>query len=307
MGTPSGMTDHDDDQFTAQDPTEQHSQPATGGEQIAHPGLTRDMADRPDHGEESYRGTGRLTGKRAVITGGDSGIGRAVAIAFAREGADVLISYLPAEEPDARETARWVELAGRKAVLVPGDITDESTCDQIIDTAVTQLGGIDLLVNNAAYQQAQPDGLAGVTTEQFDRVLKTNLYAMFWLTKKALPHLQAGASIINTSSVQATTPSPELADYALTKSAIVNFTKSTALGLASRGIRVNTVAPGPIWTPLIPATMTPEKIESHGTEVPLARAGQPAECAPAYVFFASQESSYVTAEMLGVTGGKPTH
>jgi NAD(P)-dependent dehydrogenase (short-subunit alcohol dehydrogenase family) len=301
VGIETGMTS---DQFKTQDPTAQHEQPDTeGGEQIAHPGLTGDMTEQPDHGEETYRGTGRLTGKRAVITGGDSGIGRAVAIAFA----DVLISYLPDEQPDADETARWITDAGRKAVLVPGDITQELTCDEIIATAVSELGGIDILVNNAAYQMVQKDHLEGVDTEQFDRVMRTNLYAMFWLTKKALPHLEPGSTIINSSSIQATTPSPELFDYAMTKAAIHNFTKSMGQGLADRGIRVNAVAPGPIWTPLIPATMTEDKIASHGETVPLGRAGQPAELAPAYVFFASQESSYITAEMLGVTGGKPTH
>jgi NAD(P)-dependent dehydrogenase (short-subunit alcohol dehydrogenase family) len=295
------------DQFATQDPSQQHEQPETSGERIPHPGLTGDMEDKPDHGEQSYRGSERLTGKRAVITGGDSGIGRAVAIAFAREGADVLISYLAEEQADAEETARWISDAGRTAVLVPGDIRQESICDEIIDTAVAELGGIDILVNNAAYQLAQEDGIEGVSTDQFDRVMKTNLYAMFWLTKKALPHLEEGSTIINSASIQATTPSPELVDYAMTKAAIHNFTKSMGQGLADRGIRVNCVAPGPIWTPLIPATMTEDKIESHGEGVPLGRAGQPAELAPAYVFFASQESSYITAEMLGVTGGKPTH
>ena len=295
------------DQFDTRNPTEQHDQPSTSGDTIPHPGLTGDMEDQPDHGEQSYRGTGRLTGRRAVITGGDSGIGGAVAIAFAREGADVLISYLSAEQADAEETARWITEAGRNAVLVPGDIRDESTCDHIIATAVSELGGIDILVNNAAYQMVQQGGIEEVTTEQFDRVLRTNLYAMFWLTKKALPHLQPGSTVINSSSIQATTPSPELFDYALTKAAIHNFTKSMGQGLADRGIRVNAVAPGPIWTPLIPATMTEDKVASHGEGVPLGRAGQPAELAPAYVFFASQESSYITAEMLGVTGGKPTH
>lgn len=294
------------DQFDTQDPTAQHDQPATGGEQIPHPGLTAEMAERPDHGEQTYRGTGRLVGRRAVITGGDSGIGRAVAIAFAREGADVLISYLPEEQNDAQETARWIEEAGRKAVLVPGDIQDEAVCDLIVTTAVDQLGGFDILVNNAAYQMAQPSSIEGVSTEQFDRVFRTNLYAMFWLTKKSLPHLHAGSTIINSASIQAISPAPELFDYAMTKAAIHNFTKSMAQHLADRGIRVNCVAPGPIWTPLIPATMTRDRIESHGTTVPLGRAGQPAEVAPAYVFFASQESSYITAEMLGVTGGKPT-
>lgn len=294
-------------QFDNQDPTDEYAQPSTNGEQIAHPGLTGDMEDQPDHGEQSYRGTGRLTGRRAVITGGDSGIGRAVAIAFAREGADVLISYLPVEQSDAEETARWVTDAGRNVVLVPGDIREESTCDHIIATAVAELGGIDILVNNAAFQMVQPDSIEGADTEQFDRVLKTNVYAMYWLTKKALQHLEAGSAIINTSSIQASTPSPELFDYALTKAAIFSFTKSMGQLLAPRGIRVNAVAPGPIWTPLIPATMTEDKIASHGESVPLGRAGQPAEVATAYVFFASQESSYITAEMLGVTGGLPTH
>ena len=294
-----GMTD----QTQQADPTEQYDQPEGTDDQIVHPGLTSDMTDEPDHGEESYRGSDRLTGKRAVITGGDSGIGRAVAIAFAREGADVLLSYLPEEEEDGAETARLVEAAGRKAVRFPGDIRDEDTCQQLIDTAVSELGGIDILVNNAAYQMAQLGGIADITTEQFDRVLKTNLYAMFWLSKMALPHLGAGSVIINTSSVQALSPSPELLDYATTKAGIVNFTKGLALELAEKGIRVNTVAPGPIWTPLIPATMPTERSETHGESTPVGRAGQPAEVAPAYVFFASQESSYITGEILTVAGG----
>ena len=265
------------------------------------------MPEQPDHGEDSYVGSGRLTGRKAIITGGDSGIGRAVAIAFAREGADVLISYLPAEEGDAHTTADLVRAAGRVAVTVPGDLREEQHCRDVIDTAVRELGGLDILVNNAAYQHGEPDGLAGISTEEFDRVMKTNLYAMFWLCKYAISHLQPGSSIINTSSVQATTPSPELIDYALSKAAIVNFTKSLSASLAQQGIRVNSVAPGPIWTPLIPATMSPEKVDSHGTETPLGRAGQPAEVAPAYVFLASGEASYITGQTLGVTGGKPTN
>jgi NAD(P)-dependent dehydrogenase (short-subunit alcohol dehydrogenase family) len=293
------------DQTQKTDPTEQYDQPERTEQQIAHPGLTADMRSKPDHGEDSYRGSDRLAGKRAIITGGDSGIGRAVALAFAREGADVLISYLPEEQVDADETARLVEDAGRKVVQVPGDIREEALCQQIVDTAVQELGGIDILVNNAAYQMVQMGGIADITTEQFDRVMKTNLYAMFWLTKAALPHLQPGSTIINTSSVQAVSPSPELLDYATTKAGIHNFTKALASQLAEQGIRVNAVAPGPIWTPLIPATMPEEKSSSHGESAPLGRAGQPAEVAPAYVFFASQESSYITAEMLGVTGGSP--
>ena len=294
------------DQTTMTDPTTQYEQPASAGEEIAHPGLTTDMRTQPDHGEESYRGSDRLSGKRAVITGGDSGIGRAVALAFAREGADVLISYLPEEESDAAETAKLVEAAGRKAVRCPGDIRDEDMCQKVVDTAVAELGGIDILVNNAAYQMVQMGGIADITSDQWDRVMKTNLYAMFWLCKKALPHLAPGSAIINTASIQAVSPSPELLDYATTKAGIHNFTKALATQLAEQGIRVNAVAPGPIWTPLIPATMPTEKSESHGESVPLTRAGQPAEVAPAYVFFASQESSYITAEMLGVTGGTPT-
>ena len=294
------------DQTSQQDPQKQY--PGTdshGAEQIAHPGLTGDMQTKPDHGEETYRGSGKLTGKRAVITGGDSGIGRAVAIAFAREGADVLISYLPDEEEDAQETVHFIEKAGRKAVTVPGDIRDEQHCASIIEQCVAELGGIDILVNNAAYQMAQPGGIADVTTEQFDRVMKTNLYAMFWLCKAAVPHMPDGSTIINTSSVQAYQSSAPLLDYATTKGGIVAFTKALSQELAEKGIRVNSVAPGPIWTPLIPATMPEKKVDSFGGDVPLGRAGQPAELAPAYVYFASQESSYVTGEVLGVTGGKP--
>ena len=294
------------DQHSAPDPTQQHPQPDSAGERIDHPGLTTDMQDKPDHGEQTYRGSGKLTGRKAVVTGGDSGIGRAVALAFAREGADVLISYLEEEEQDAQETVRLIQEAGRVAVTVPGDVRSEEHCQKIIAIAVEKLGGIDILVNNAAYQMVQAGGIADITTEQFDRVLKTNLYAMFWLCKAAIPHLQPGSSIINTSSIQAFNPSAELLDYATTKAGIVNFTKALAADLAEKGIRVNSVAPGPIWTPLIPATMTDEKIAEHGKSTPLGRAGQPSEVAPAYVFFASGESSYITAEALGVTGGLPT-
>jgi NAD(P)-dependent dehydrogenase (short-subunit alcohol dehydrogenase family) len=276
-------------------------------EQMTPPGLTTEMSERPDHGEDSYKGSGRLAGKRAVITGGDSGIGRAVAIAFAREGADVLISYLPEEESDAQDTAQLIEKAGRKAVTVPGDIRDEAHCRAIIDRAVTELGGLEVLVNNAAYQMAQPGGIVDITDEQFDRVMKTNLYAMFWLCRAAAPHLKAGASIINTASVQAYQSSSPLLDYATTKGGIVSFTKALAEEMAEKGIRVNSVAPGPIWTPLIPATMQEEKVGSFGEQTPMGRAGQPAELAPAYVFLASADASYITGEVIAVTGGQPVN
>ena len=294
------------DQTHQQDPAGQHDQPDTAGEGTQpHPGTTSGMTTQPDHGEKTYRGSGRLQDKRTIVTGGDSGIGRAVALAFAREGADVVIAYLPEEEDDAQETVRLVEEAGRKAVTVPGDLTDEQQCRLVVDSAVQELGGIDVLVNNAAFQMAQPDGLAGITTEQFDRTMKTNLYAMFWLCKYALPHLTEGASIINTASVQSTTPSPPLLDYATTKGGIMTFTEGLAQSLGEQGIRVNAVAPGPIWTPLIPATMPEDMLEGFGATTPLGRAGQPGEVAPAYVYLASQESSYVTGEVLAVTGGKP--
>ncbi|MFI6262809.1 SDR family oxidoreductase [Micromonospora sp. NPDC051006] len=297
-----------EDQYTQQDPTSQYGQQSgQPGQQQSPPGSTQEMTPKPDHGEESYRGSGKLDGKRAVITGGDSGIGRAVAIAFAREGADVLISYLGEDEDaDARETVRLVEEAGRRGVAVRGDITDEAHCRQLIERALSDLGGIDILVNNAAYQMSQDKGILGISTDQFDRVMKTNLYAMFWLCKAAVPHLAEGSAIINTSSIQAFDPSPPLLDYATTKAGIANFTKALAADLAEQGIRVNAVAPGPIWTPLIPATMPEEQVEQFGKDTPLGRPGQPAELAPAYVFFASQESSYVTGEILGVTGGRPT-
>ena len=294
---------------TRQDPTELHDQPDTDGEQLPKPGdedsVTAQMGEKPDHGEETYVGHDRLLDQVAVITGGDSGIGRAVALAFAREGADVVIAYLEGEDDDARETARIVEDAGRRAVLVPTDLVEEEACRALVDTAVAELGRIDILVNNAAYQMAQPGGLPDITTEQLDRVMKTNVYAMFWLSKLALPHMRPGSSIINTSSVQSSSPSPELLDYATTKAAIVNFTRGLALSLAEKGIRVNSVAPGPIWTPLIPATMPPEKVEDFGTQSPMGRAGQPAEVATAFVFLASAESSYVTGEVIAVTGGGP--
>ena len=288
-----------------EDPTKRHPGPESqDGEQFEHPGLSREMDHQPDYGVDSYRGSGKLTDKRALITGGDSGIGRAVALAFAREGADVLISYLASEEVDARETCRLVEDAGRKAVPVAGDIQDEEHCKELIARAVADLGGLDILVNNAAYQMSQ-SGIEDITTEQFDRVMKTNIYAMFWLSKAAIPHLAPGSAIINTTSIQAYQPSPQLLDYATTKAGILNFTKGLAQELAPKGIRVNAVAPGPIWTPLIPATMPAEKVDQFGADTPLGRAGQPAELAPAYVFLASSDSSYITGERIGATGGNP--
>jgi NAD(P)-dependent dehydrogenase (short-subunit alcohol dehydrogenase family) len=294
-----------EDQYAQRDPRDQYPRPdEQRGREQAHPGSGSAMVPEPDYGERSYRGGDRLVDRKAVITGGDSGIGRAVAVAFAREGADVLLSFLPEERGDAEETAELVRQAGREAVLVAGDLQDERMCREIVDRAVEDFGRIDVLVNNAAYQMSQDDGLLGISTEQFDRVLKTNIYAMFWLCKAAVPHMRPGASIINTSSIQAFQPSPELLDYACTKAAIVNFTKGLSADLVSKGIRVNSVAPGPVWTPLIPATMPAEKVETFGAQTPMGRAAQPAELAPPYVFFASQESSYVTGEVLGVTGGQ---
>jgi hypothetical protein len=263
------------------------------------------MRDEPDHGEDSYRGNGRLADRVAVITGGDSGIGRAIALAYAREGADVVISYLEGETDDGLRTAELVEDAGRQVLRVPGDLTSEEVCRELVDRTVSEFGRIDVLVNNAAYQMAQPGGIADITTEQFDRVMKTNLYAMFWMCRMALPHMPRGSSIINTSSVQASSPSSALLDYATTKAGIVNFTRGLAQGVAADGIRVNSVAPGPIWTPLIPATMPEDQVSEFGTETPLGRAGQPAEVAPTYVFLASAAASYITGEVVAVTGGQP--
>jgi NAD(P)-dependent dehydrogenase (short-subunit alcohol dehydrogenase family) len=292
-----------------QDPTELHEQPDTEGEELPEPGdessVTGEMDEKPDHGEDTYVGHDRLRDQVAVITGGDSGIGRAVALAFAREGADVVIAYLEGEDEDARVTARIVEDAGRRAVLVPTDLVQEEACEALVDRAVQELGRIDILVNNAAYQMAQPGGLADITTEQLDRVMRTNIYAMFWLCKMALPHMRPGSTIINTSSIQSSQPSPALLDYATTKAGIVNFTRGLARSVAEKGIRVNSVAPGPIWTPLILATMPEDKIASFGEDTPLGRAGQPAEVATAFVYLASPESSYITGEVLAVTGGNP--
>jgi NAD(P)-dependent dehydrogenase (short-subunit alcohol dehydrogenase family) len=294
------------DQYTLQDPSTQYPRPPFDKQQQPGPGLARQMDPRPDHGEESYRGTGRLEGRRALITGADSGIGRAVAIAYAREGADVALSYLPSEEQDAQEVVALIEKAGRKAVAVPGDLVDEGYCTSLVATAVDQLGGLDILVNVGGKQQTA-ESLTDITTEQFDETFKTNVYALFWVTKAALPHLLPGASIINTSSVQAYLPSPILVDYAATKSAINTFSKALAQQLAGKGIRVNVVAPGPVWTPLQVVGGQPvDKLPDFGAQTALGRPGQPAELAAPYVFLASQEASYVVGETLAVTGGMPT-
>jgi NAD(P)-dependent dehydrogenase (short-subunit alcohol dehydrogenase family) len=287
-----------------ENPVEQHPQPPFPNQQQEVPGTEKEMTPKADHGETSYKGSGKLKGRKAVITGGDSGIGRAVAIAFAREGADVLISYL-SEHEDAQETAKYIEEAGRKAVLVPGDISSEEHCKQIIKRSVEELGGIDILVNNAAYQMSH-NSLQELSSEELDRTFRTNIYAMFYLCQAAESHMKPGSTVINTTSVNAYKPSPQLLAYAATKGAIQNFTASLGQLWAEKGIRVNCVAPGPIWTPLIPSTMPPEKVKSFGQDVPLKRAGQPSELAAVYVLLASQDSSYMTSSTVQVTGGTPT-
>ncbi|MGW5638557.1 SDR family oxidoreductase [Streptomyces sp. NPDC003832] len=285
------------------DPVTRHPQTPLPDQRQQHPGGTEEMEPRPDHGEDSYRGHDVLLGRAAVVTGGDSGIGRAVCLAFAREGADVVFTHLPEEADEAAETARLVWEAGGKSVAVECDIRDEGQYVALVDRAVGELGRVDILVNNAAYQMSQPDGIEAITTEQFDRVMKTNLYGMFWLTRKALAHMPRGGSVINTTSVQGYQPSPHLLDYAMTKSAIISFTHGLAQMVAERGIRVNAVAPGPVWTPLIPATM-PDTTK-FGEQSPLGRPAQPAEMAPAYVFLASPQASYITGEIVNATGGTP--
>jgi hypothetical protein len=281
----------------------QDPKPPLPDQQQPVPGHTAQMTPKPDHGEESYRGSGKLEGKRAIITGGDSGIGRAVAIAFAREGADVMIAYLN-EEDDAAETARWVEEAGRNCVRMAGDIADPAHCRAIIDRALGELGGIDILVNNAAHQMTFED-IGDIPDDEWDYTFATNIHAMFYLAKAAVPHMADGSAIINTSSVNADTPSPALLAYATTKGAIQNFTGGLAQLLAKKGIRVNCVAPGPVWTPLIPSTMPPEKVKSFGTQTPIGRPAQPRELAAAYVLLASSEASYISGATIAVTGGKP--
>lgn len=267
------------------------------------PGLASKMNPRPDHGETSYKGSGKLAGKRALITGGDSGIGRAAAIAYAREGADVAINYLPAEEPDAREVIALIRAEGRRAVAIPGDLRDEGFCRKLVEQAARDLGGLDILVNNAARQQTKP-AIADISSADFDATMKTNVYAPFWLTKAAVARMGAGAVIVNTSSEQASDPSEDLVDYALTRAAVLNFTKSMAKQLASKGIRVNAVAPGPFWTPLqVSGGATQEKLQAFGTTSPMGRPGQPAEIAGLFVAAADPALSYSTGQIFGSTGG----
>jgi NAD(P)-dependent dehydrogenase (short-subunit alcohol dehydrogenase family) len=291
-------------QSIKRDPTTQYPRPPFPAQTQEPPGLASLMTPRPDHGETSYEGSGRLRGRKALITGGDSGIGRAAAIAYAREGADVAINYLPAEEPDAREVVALIRAEGRIAVPLPGDLRDPGFCRKLVNEAASKLGGLDIVVNVAGRQQARAS-IAEVSDEAFDATFKVNVYAMFWIVKAALPHLAPGASIINTASVQAYDPSANLLDYASTKAAIVAFTKALAKQVAPHGIRVNAVAPGPFWTPLqVQGGQPPEAIPRFGADTPLGRPGQPAELGPLYVLLASQESSYATGQVLGESGGR---
>ncbi|MDQ1183351.1 MULTISPECIES: SDR family oxidoreductase [Agrobacterium] len=279
-----------------------HPSPPYPEQKQTPPGTTGQMEPKPDHGEHSYKGSGLLSGKVALITGGDSGIGKAVAIAFAREGADLVISYLD-EEEDARDTVKWVEEAGRKVVAVPGDITSEDHCKSLVQRTVEEFGKIDILVNNAAFQRTYAD-IADIDSAEWDETFKTNIYAPFFLSKAAVPHMKSGSSIINTASIQSKQPSPQLLAYASTKGAVLNFTAGLAGMVAEKGIRVNAVAPGPIWTPLIPSTMGVEKTKTFGEQTLIGRAGQPAELAGAYVLLASDRGSYMTAAVIPVTGGE---
>jgi NAD(P)-dependent dehydrogenase (short-subunit alcohol dehydrogenase family) len=288
----------------AKDPRNAQPQPPHPKQRQSPPGKESPMRPQADHGEKSYVGSGKLDGKVALITGADSGIGRAVALAFAREGADVLVSYLN-EHEDAQETERWIKDAGKRALLAAGDVGDEQHCNELVNKALAEFGRLDVLVNNAAFQQVH-DELEEFSGEEWRHTFRTNIDAMFYLSKAAARHMEPGSAIINTASIQAYHPTPELLAYATTKAAIVNFTKALAGLLGKRGIRVNAVAPGPIWTPLIPSTMKEEKIEHFGESTPLGRAGQPAELAPAYVLLASNDGSYMSASVVSITGGKPT-
>jgi NAD(P)-dependent dehydrogenase (short-subunit alcohol dehydrogenase family) len=286
------------------DPKERAKKPPFEEEVQKPPGRETEMRERPDHGEQSYRGFGRLKGKVALITGGDSGIGKAVAIACAREGADVAFSYLPEEEEDARDTKHWVEEAGRRALPLPGDIQNEQYCREAVDQTFRELGRLDILVNNAAFQATHQD-IEEFSSEEWDRTFRTNIYAMFYLSKAALPRMQSGSAIINTTSVQAYQPKGQLLAYASTKGAIVTFTKALSELALERGVRVNAVAPGPVWTPLIPSTMPDKQVKEFGGKNPMERPAQPAELAAAYIFLAdTQESSYITGSVLDLTGGR---
>lgn len=291
------------DRLTLQDPREQYAKPPFPRQPQPVPGEARAMDPKPDHGEDSYQGSGKLKGRKALITGADSGIGRAAAIAYAREGADVALSYLPSERKDAAEVIALIEAEGRKAIDLPGDITDENWCRQMVEQAVSELGGLDILVINAGRQQYRED-ISQVTSEDFDKTLKTNLYAMHWIAQAAVPHLPAGASVITTASIQAYEPSAILLDYATTKAGIVAYTTALSKQLIEKGIRANVVAPGPFWTPLQSSGGQPQDaVMKFGEQVPLGRPGQPVEIAPVYVLLASQEGSYITGEVFGVTGG----
>jgi NAD(P)-dependent dehydrogenase (short-subunit alcohol dehydrogenase family) len=286
-----------------QDPTTKFPKPPFKGQSQPWPGLAGQMDPRPDHGETSYKGSGRLKGRKALITGGDSGMGRAAAIAYAREGADVAINYLPAEEPDAREVIALIKAEGRKAVAIPGDLRDEAFCQRLVAEAVRGLGGLDIVVNNAARQQTHPS-ILDISTEQFDWTMKTNIYAPFWIIKAALPHLQPGSVIIGTTSEQAYDPSEDLYDYAQTKAATTNYVKSLAKQLGPKGIRVNGVAPGPIWTPLqVSGGATQEKLKNFGGQTPMGRPGQPAELGSIYVQLAANDASFSTGQVYGAAGG----
>jgi NAD(P)-dependent dehydrogenase (short-subunit alcohol dehydrogenase family) len=285
------------------DPTTKYPKPPFNGQSQPWPGLAGKMDPKPDHGETSYRGSGRLAGRKALITGGDSGMGRAAAIAYAREGADVAINYYPTEEPDAREVIKLIEAEGRKAIAIPGDLRDEGFCKKLVEQAVKALGGLDILVNNAGRQQSR-DSIMDITSEDFDATMKTNIYAPFWIIKAALPHMEPGSVIIGTTSEQAYDPSPELYDYAQTKAATMNYIKSLAKQLGPKGIRVNGVAPGPIWTPLqVSGGASQDKLKKFGGQTPLGRPGQPVELAGIYVLLAADDGSYATGQVYGSSGG----
>ena len=292
--------------YTLQDPNTQYPRPPFPAQQQDAPGDIRKMDPAPDHGETTYIGKGRLPDRKALVTGADSGIGRAVAIAYAREGADVALCYLPVEQAQAEEVAALIRAEGRTAVLVPGDLQDEAANAEAIEAAVDGMGGLDILVINAGTMPTV-DSIDDFETATLDQVVKTNIYPLFWLTKAASPHLKPGSAIVTTSSVQGFQPSPSLAEYAVSKAGIANWTRALSKQLIERGIRVNGVAPGPIWTPLQPASVPNEKIEEFGSQTPMGRAGQPVELAPAFVFLASQEASYVVGETIAVTGGMPVH